>query len=87
MVLKNMGRDPETLESLVDTARDGSEALSMLKAQVEIKEPYVLVFMDCSMQPMDGYTASKLIKEYCQEANTEPPYIVACTGHTEEAYI
>lgn len=43
--------------------------------------------MDCSMEPMDGYTASKLIKAYCSEADIGPPYIVACTGHTEEAYV
>ena len=87
MALKNMGRDPETLKDLVDSATDGTEALSMFKAQVEIEQPYVLVFMDCSMQPMDGYTASKLMKKYCQETNIDPPYIVACTGHTEESYI
>ena len=59
----------------------------MFKAQAENDTPYVLVLMDCSMEPMDGYTASKLIKKYCQETDISPPYIVACTGHTEEEYV
>ena len=65
MALKNMGRDPQTLDDFVDSAGDGTEAVSMFKAQAESNTPYVLVFMDCSMDPMDGYTASKLIKQYC----------------------
>jgi len=87
MALKNMGRDPDTLENLVDSAADGEQALNMFKKQVEEQKPYVLVFMDCSMEPMDGYTSSKLIKKHCQDFDIEAPYIVACTGHTEEAYV
>ena len=87
MALRNMGRDPLTLENLVDNVGDGTEAVRKFKAQAENETPYVLVFMDCSMEPMDGYTASLLIKEYCQETEIHPPYIVACTGHTEESYV
>ena len=82
-----MGRDPDTLNDFIDTAIDGTEAVKKFCTQVENQNPYVLVLMDCSMEPMDGYTASKLIKKYCRENEIELPYIVACTGHTEEQYI
>lgn len=82
-----MGRDQYSLDEFIDTATDGTEAVTKFRSQVDMKNPYVLVFMDCSMEPMDGYTASKLIKKYCREEKVESPYIVACTGHTEEAYV
>ena len=43
--------------------------------------------MDISMEPMDGYTASSLIKQFCSENSIEPPYIAATTGHSEPQYI
>ena len=68
MALLSMGRDPETLTDFVHEAKDGTEAVSMFKAQFENENPYTLVFMDCSMEPMDGYTATKLIKQFCTES-------------------
>ena len=43
--------------------------------------------MDCSMEPMDGYDSTSMIKEFCRTNSVDPPYIVACTGHTEDQYI
>ena len=59
----------------------------MFKSHFESENPYVLIFMDCSMEPMDGYTATKQIKDFCAERNTLAPYIVATTGHSEDEYI
>ena len=59
----------------------------MFKAKLETDHPYALIFMDCSMEPMDGYTACKSIKAICEEKGISAPYIVATTGHSEEEYI
>ncbi len=46
----------------VDIAADGQEAIDMLIAAQE-KDLYSIIFMDCQMPRMDGYTASRLIRE------------------------
>ena len=43
--------------------------------------------MDCSMEPMDGYTACRLIKKICKDKGIDAPYIVAATGHSDNEYI
>lgn len=45
-----------------DIAEDGQEAIDMLNISSE-SDPYSILFMDCQMPRMDGYTASKLIRE------------------------
>ena len=42
--------------------------------------------MDCSMPIMDGYQASTKIRQCIEYHNLSQPYIVACTGHSEEEY-
>jgi len=39
------------------------------------------------MPQMDGYQATKNIREYCDQEGIPQPYIAAVTGHTEEQYI
>jgi PAS domain S-box-containing protein len=56
----------ETLNLRIDTAENGREAV----AAVESGE-YALIFMDCQMPEMDGFTATQLIRE--REASTTPP--------------
>ena len=53
-ILKNMGLQ-------ADIAANGFEALSALRDSPE-DAPYSLIFMDCQMPEMDGYTASKSIR-------------------------
>jgi len=56
----------ETLNLRIDTAENGREAV----AAAESAE-YALIFMDCQMPEMDGFTATQLIRE--REASTTPP--------------
>ena len=37
---------------------------------------YAIIFMDCKMEPVDGYTACREIKAACKEVGLHPPYIV-----------
>lgn len=39
------------------------------------------------MPIMDGYEATTLIRNEYDNLNLDQPYIVACTGHTEDAFI
>ena len=43
--------------------------------------------MDCNMPVMDGYEASKEIREFIQFKRLPQPVIIAVTGHTGESYI
>lgn len=43
-----------------------------------------VIFMDCQMPLVDGYEATKQIKQLVPE---NPPLILALTGHTEQNYI
>ncbi len=59
-----------------DTARDGLEAIEAMKSR-----EYDLVFMDCMMPNMDGYEATRCIREgYCGNSNDTVP-IVALTAN------
>ena len=35
----------------------------------------------------DGYQATREIRSVCDKQGVEHPYIVACTGHTENQYV
>ncbi len=58
---------------IVDEARDAQEALGMLKARLPD-----LILMDLQLPGMDGYAATKLIK---QDAATKDIPIVALTAY------
>jgi PAS domain S-box-containing protein len=79
----------ETFHYRIDTAENGREAL----AAVERAE-YSLIFMDCQMPEMDGFTATRLIREReaksAQESHVNVDRsvshvpIVALTAHAME---
>jgi PAS domain S-box-containing protein len=56
----------ETLNFRIDTAENGREAVAAVESTA-----YALIFMDCQMPEMDGFTATQLIRE--REASTTPP--------------
>lgn len=58
---------------IVDEARDAQEALGMLKARLPD-----LILMDLQLPGMDGYAATKLIK---QDAATKDIPVVALTAY------
>ena len=43
--------------------------------------------MDCNMPILDGYDATKRIREYIFSKNLRQPVIIAVTGHTEDSYV
>ncbi len=66
----------EDAEVIVDSAKDGLEAFNRVKAN-----EYDIVFMDCQMPVMDGYTATKNIRTL-ESAKALP--IVAFTANAME---
>ncbi|MEZ4525638.1 MAG: response regulator [Desulfobacterales bacterium] len=70
----------EHLRCSVDTASDGLQAMEMFS-----RAGYDIVFMDCQMPKMDGYTAAQEIRKY--ESQISPPHrtpIIALTAHALE---
>ncbi len=62
--------------SLFDSAVDGVEAVKKFK-----ENKYDIIFMDVQMPLMDGYEATKCIRDYETENNLKPVKIVAMTAN------
>ncbi|KAG9826305.1 hypothetical protein KCU98_g13051, partial [Aureobasidium melanogenum] len=67
-------------------ARDGVEAVKVYEDALQQHNPFNLVFMDISMPVMDGFEATKLIrqKEISASAHSTEPYhslVIALTGN------
>lgn len=73
-------------KSRIDTACNGIQAVEMVKQRYKEGLNYKFIMMDCNMPKMDGYVASKIIREFIAEINAEQPYIVAISGHVEQKY-
>ena len=53
------------IQSIIDSAHTGQQALDLvISAYKEGKQSYGLIFMDCSMPIMDGYTATEKIRRF-----------------------
>ena len=59
-------------------AENGKEAVTMFKAE---PERFSAILMDVSMPVMDGFEATKLIREFENLTELQPVSIIALTGH------
>jgi len=64
----------------VDIVKNGVEALQVYRQSAD---HYALILMDCEMPIMDGYEASKLMREFEVETQRLQTPIVAMTAHTQ----
>lgn len=81
------------LGAIVEVAVDGSKAVEMFKDALEqasvseehtaVPLPYDVIFMDCQMPLMDGYEATKRIRDEESRCGIHTP-IVALTAHAME---
>ncbi|NTU48410.1 MAG: response regulator [Syntrophobacteraceae bacterium] len=68
-----------TLGSAVDLAENGSQAVEALQ-----REDYDFVLMDCQMPVVDGFEATRLIREHERRTGKEPTVIIALTASAME---
>jgi CheY-like chemotaxis protein len=66
----------------MDEAANGSEALDLFE-----RNDYALVLMDIQMPVMDGYTATRMMRQIEKQCNSRHTPIVALTAHADEADI
>ena len=82
-----MKKEETILEEFIDSATNGQQAIDKFKRMSQTEAQYILIFMDCDMPIKDGYSAAKEIREYCKNNKKCQPYIIACTGHSEQRYV
>ena len=70
-MLISIGCRPEQIQ----TACNGQEAVTLFK-----QKPFDLVLMDCQMPVMDGFDATRAIKQWETEMGREPAPIIAFTA-------
>ncbi|CAL5051435.1 unnamed protein product [Urochloa decumbens] len=81
------------LGATVSIAQDGAVAVNLFKEALEkasvpeegsVPLPYHVIFMDCQMPNMDGYEATKLIREEEQRYAIHTPIIALTANDMEE---
>ncbi|WP_145999152.1 hybrid sensor histidine kinase/response regulator [Oceanicoccus sp. KOV_DT_Chl] len=75
-ILQKMGHTTTIVEN-------GSEALSAISKP---QHHYELILMDCEMPVMDGYEATKNIRQYEHQQNKKAMPIIALTAHAMQEY-
>ena len=71
----------------VVTACNGKEALEKVENEAQRGDYFELVFMDCNMPVMDGFDASKGIRDmFKQKKILKDPYICAVTAYTTDGF-
>lgn len=72
------------LPLLVEKASNGKEALELFKQHnkiIDSKKPFHVIFMDCQMPLMNGYEASKNIKECVKSGEYQNCVVIAITAY------
>lgn len=71
----------ETLGYRADIASNGLEAVGLIARAWEQNRAYHLVLMDCQMPVMDGYEATRQIRQRESQYNLPPVTIIAMTAN------
>ncbi len=79
LLLDRMGFSEKT-GLAISIANNGAEAVEAVK-----QRQYDVILMDVQMPVMDGFEATKQIREYCNKPEVRP-YIVAMTAHALRGY-
>jgi signal transduction histidine kinase/CheY-like chemotaxis protein len=74
--LKHMGAQPRMVN-------DGVEALNLLTTE---HDAFDVVFMDCEMPHMDGYTATQHLRQWEQANQLAPVFICGASAHAMAEY-
>lgn len=72
------------LPLVITKATNGEEALELFKVhnkKIESQKPFHLIFMDCQMPLMNGYEASKNIKDCIKQGDYENCIVIAITAY------
>ena len=85
--IQELGHDKQVIKDLTDYVTSGEEALQRVEQLKQQGKHYGIIITDCSMPGMNGYEVAKKIRQYHSKYRLEQPYIVACTGHTEQGFI
>ena len=73
---------------MIDESSNGKEALDMVvNGLAHNTIEYSLILMDCQMPILDGYQATKEIRENINRAGLKQPMVVACTGNEDESHV
>ena len=75
--------DDKIMLEITDFVTSGQKAIDKINQGFK----YGLIVTDISMPVMDGFVMSKQIREIYRHKQIQQPYIVACTGHTEDMYV
>ncbi len=70
-----------------DLARSGKRALEMVaekRLAADTAFPYPVIYMDWKMTDMDGWEATRRIREWAQLANVPQPLVMMITAHGRE---
>ena len=66
---------------------NGRLAYDAWQSQLTTEDPFKLILMDCQMPELDGFATTQLIRQYENDHDLEPIFIIALTAHENEEVI